>query len=179
MAIVQSVSCDDVHRFSKRLCDQITLLTGLGVQGDAHCGATVKHRSRVRVDPSQPNLRQVHLIQAELFDELAQQGFAVGPADLGENILTRGLDLMALPRDTVLHIGVGVQLRVTGLRNPCAQIEAFQPGLLSAVRLRAEDGQVIRKAGIMSVVLAGGVVRPGDPVRAQLPQGPHHPLERV
>jgi MOSC domain-containing protein YiiM len=176
---VVAVARDGGHRFSKAPADEITLSAGLGVDGDAHQGVTVQHRSRVAVDPTQPNLRQVHLIQAELFDELAGKGFAVGPADLGENITTRGLDLLALPRDAVLAIGTRVRLAVTGLRNPCAQIERFRTGLLAAVLDRGPEGQVIRKAGIMTVVLDGGPIRPGDPIAVALPPLPHHPLERV
>lgn len=167
------------HRFSKEVAEAITLREGLGVEGDAHAGVTVKHRSRVRADPTQPNLRQVHLIHAELFDEVAQNGFALDPGDLGENITTRGLDLLGLPRGTVLAIGAGVRLEVTGLRNPCSQIEKFRPGLLAQVLEKRPDGTLLRKAGIMSIVLAGGTVRAGDGVRAFLPPPPHLPLERV
>jgi MOSC domain-containing protein YiiM len=140
---------------------------------------TVKHRSRVKQDPTQPNLRQVHLIQGELFDELAAQGFGVQPGELGENLTTRGIDLLALPRDTELHIGLSVVLRVTGLRNPCPQIENFEAGLLKAVVDRDAEGNVVRKAGVMSIVRAGGVVRPGDAISVQLPPAPHEKLERV
>ncbi len=176
---IVSVSARGEHRFSKGVVDTIDLLKGEGVAGDAHCGVTVKHRSRVAVDPTQPNLRQVHLIAAELLDELAARGFTVRPGDLGENILTRGLDLLALPRGTRLTLGATAQVEVTGLRNPCAQIEAFQPGLLSAVLEHAADGSLIRKAGIMGVVLASGPVRPGDTVSVHLPALPHQRLERV
>lgn len=176
---VVSVSARGDHRFSKGVVDIIDLLKGEGVAGDAHCGVTVKHRSRVAVDPTQPNLRQVHLIAAELLDELTARGFTVRPGDLGENILTRGLDLLALPRGTCLTLGATAQVEVTGLRNPCAQIEAFQPGLLSAVLEHAADRSLIRKAGIMDVVLASGPVRPGDTVSVHLPALPHERLERV
>lgn len=167
------------HRFSNEVAEAITVLDGLGVEGDAHAGVTVKHRSRVRADPTQPNLRQVHLIHAELFDEVAEKGFALDPGDLGENITTRGLDLLGLPRGTVLAIGDTVRLEVTGLRNPCSQIETFRPGLLAQVLEKRPDGTLLRKAGIMSIVLAGGTVRAGDAVRAFLPPPPHLPLERV
>lgn len=176
---VRFVARDDEHHFSKQLTSEIRLLTGLGVQGDAHQGITVKHRSRVAVDPTQPNLRQVHLLPVELFDELKDKGFDVGPADLGENITTEGIDLLALPRGTVLQIGAGSQLEVTGLRNPCVQIERFQTGLLKAVLDRQANGVLIRKAGIMTIVKAGGVVRAGDAIQVQLPPLPHFPLERV
>lgn len=176
---VVSVSLNESHAFSKRVVGHITLLAGLGVEGDAHMGVTVKHRSRVAQDPTQPNLRQVHLIHAELFDELAARGLRLAPGQLGENITTRGLDALALPVGAELHIGATAIVRITGLRNPCAQIEHYQPGLLAAVLDRAPDGALIRKAGIMGVVLAGGVVRPGDTVQIKLPAGPHRALERV
>lgn len=176
---VVAIARDREHRFSKQPAASVTILTGLGVDGDAHQGVTVKHRSRVAADPTQPNLRQVHLIHAELFDELAAKGFRVGPADLGENITTEGVNLLGLPRNTVLRIGSEVVLEVTGLRNPCAQIERFQPGLLAAVLDRGPNGELIRKAGIMTVVLNGGVVCPGDPIVVEPPPPPHLPLERV
>ena len=176
---VISVGADNGHRFSKPRRDAIRLLAGLGVEGDAHCGVTVQHRSRVAADPSQPNLRQVHLIQGELFDELAARGFALHPGDLGENILTRGLDLLALPRGTRLTLGPAAVVELTGLRNPCAQIEHFRKGLLAAVLDRAADGSLIRKAGVMAVVLEGGVVTPGDAVVPTLPPEPWAKLERV
>jgi MOSC domain-containing protein YiiM len=167
------------HTFSKPNAGEIRLLAGLGVEGDAHLGVTVQHRSRVAQDPTQPNLRQVHLIQGELHDELAAAGFSVAPGDLGENVTTRGLDLLALPRGTRLFLGDEAVVEVTGLRNPCPQIDAFRKGLLKQVVGRAPDGGIVRRAGIMSVVLAGGDVRPGDEIRVELPQGPHLPLERV
>ncbi|CAN5382335.1 MOSC domain-containing protein [soil metagenome] len=177
--IVVAVARDGQHRFSKSPVDRITILAGMGVEGDAHQGSRVRHRSRVAVDPTQPNLRQVHLIHAELFDELRAKGHDVGPADLGENITTQGIDLLALPRGTRLRIGDTAVLEVTGLRNPCGQIEAFQRGLLAAVLDRGPSGEVIRKAGIMTIVEQGGIVRPQDRVIVDLPPLPHHPLERV
>lgn len=177
-ARVMAVAQDGGHHFSKQLVPAIQIVAGQGVLGDAHSGETVKHRSRVRADPTRPNLRQVHLIHTELFDELAAKRFTVGPADLGENVATRGIDLLALPRDTLLHIGT-VTLQATGLRNPCAQIEAFQPGLLAAVLDRRPQGELIRKAGIMTIALTGGTVTPGDAIHIELPPPPHHPLERV
>jgi MOSC domain-containing protein YiiM len=176
---VVSVAAHDRHAFSKSVCDEIRLLAGLGVEGDAHCGATVQHRSRVAADPMQPNLRQVHLIQGELFDELTDRGFAVAAGDLGENVLTRGIDLLALPTRARLHIGATAIVEVTGLRNPCGQIEAFRPGLLAAVLGRGTDGEIVRKAGIMAVVVVGGVVCPGDEVAVSLPAPPWRRLERV
>lgn len=176
---IQAVCMSAGHRFSKVSSGVVRLVAGQGVAGDAHAGATVKHRSRVAVDPTQPNLRQVHLIHAELFDELAAKGFEIGPGDLGENVTTRGLDLLGLPRGAVLRLGAEAVVEVTGLRNPCSQIETFRPGLLAAVLDRGAGGDVIRKAGIMGIVLHGGEVRPGDPLAVTLPPPPHLRLERV
>ena len=177
--MVVSVSKDESHRFSKSTVSKITLVEGIGVEGDAHAGKTVQHRSRVAKDPTQPNLRQVHLIHEELFHEVLNKGFSVEPADLGENITTKGIDLLSLPRGTLLKIADEVVLEVTGLRNPCSQIEAFQPGLLAAVLSKSEDGSLIRKSGVMSIVLKGGSVRSNDIIKVQLPSRPHIPLERV
>lgn len=177
--VVAAVSRSERHTFSKLAVDSVQLLAGLGVEGDAHMGATVKHRSRVRVDPSQPNLRQVHLIHEELFDELRGQGFDVAAGQLGENITTRGIDLLGLPTGTRLHLGDAAVLEVTGLRNPCSQIDALRPGLTRAVLGRNEDGTIRRKTGVMAVVLAGGRVRAGDGIRLTLPAGEHVPLECV
>jgi len=179
MRTIVAVARDEGHRFSKPVLPAIRLLAGLGVEGDAHCGKTVKHRSRVAVDPAQPNLRQVHLIHAELFDELAGRGFSLRPGDMGENVTTRGLDLLGLPTGTRLRLGPDALVEITGLRNPCVQIEAFQPGLLKAVLGRDADGKLVRKAGVMAIVLAGGEVRPGDSIGISLPALPHRALERV
>lgn len=160
---VVGLSADDAHRFSKVPAACLRLLAGIGVEGDAHAGARVQHLSRVRRDPNQPNLRQVHLLHAELLDEVNDRGFDVEPGTLGENILTRGIDLLALAGDTRLAAGQAV-LRVTGLRNPCQQIDDARPGLLSHVVGRAPDGTVVRRCGIMAVVEIGGLVHVGDPV---------------
>lgn len=178
-ASVIAVSASPAHAFSKQVLTAITLVAGHGVQGDAHYGVTVKHRSRVAQDPTQPNLRQVHLIHRELFTELAGKGFEIEPGQLGENITTVGIDLLSLPVDTVLHIGEQVSLRVTGLRNPCKQLDGYRQGLTAAVLDRARDGKLVRKAGVMSVVLSGGTVRAGDAIRVSLPAEPHRALERV
>ncbi|MEV3933222.1 MOSC domain-containing protein [Streptomyces sp. NPDC053728] len=178
-SIVTAVSSNGEYAFTKPNRGSVTLLAGLGVEGDVHAGVTVKHRSRVAQDPTQPNLRQVHLIQQELFAELREAGFEVGPGDLGENITTGGIDLLALPVGTLLHLGDEAVVEVTGLRNPCLQIDFFQEGLLKRVVGRADDGTVVRKAGIMGVVRTGGAVRSGDTVTAELPAEPHRPLERV
>jgi len=164
---------------SKPARTAIRLIEGLGVEGDAHAGTTVKHRSRVARDPTQPNLRQVHLMHGELFEELRAAGFALAPGRMGENITTRGLDLLGLPTGTRLHIGETAIVSVTGLRNPCRQLEGIQSGLMTAVLDRDAAGNLVRKAGIMGVVLASGDVRPGDPIRVELPPEPHEPLECV
>lgn len=176
---VVSVSRDGGHAFSKPVLPVIRLLAGLGVEGDAHCGVTVKHRSRVAIDPTQPNLRQVHLLQAELLDELNAAGFDVAPGQMGENVMTRGLDLLGLPVGTRLRLGAGARVEITGLRNPCAQIEAFRTGLLAAVLGRDAEGRLVRKAGIMGIVLEGGEVAAGDAIDVALPALPHRALERV
>ena len=178
-ATVVSVGRDGTHRFSKPPAARIRLLAGFGVEGDAHCGVTVKHRSRVAVDPSQPNLRQVHLIHAELLEELGRAGFAVSAGDLGENVLTRGVDLLALSTGTRLRLGADALVEVTGLRNPCRQIEAFRPGLLSAVLGRDEQGRTTYRAGVMGIVLAGGEIGAGDAIGVMPPAAPHRPLVRV
>ncbi|WP_329438012.1 MOSC domain-containing protein [Streptomyces canus] len=177
--IVAAVSSNGEYSFTKPNRDSIMLLAGLGVEGDVHAGVTVKHRSRVAQDPTQPNLRQVHLIHEELFAEVSAQGFKVLAGDLGENITTRDVDLLGLPVGTLLRIGDHAVLEVTGLRNPCLQIDNFQNGLLKEVVGRDEAGNVVRRAGIMSIVKQGGAVRPGDTIKAELPNGPHRPLERV
>lgn len=178
-ARVLAVHRSSSHGFSKHPEDSITLLEGLGVEGDAHAGTTVKHRSRVARDPSAPNLRQVHLLHAELFDELVARDHAVFPGDMGENVTTRGLDLLALPAGTRLRLGGTAEVEITGLRNPCSQIDRFQPGLMANVLDRDANGRVVRKAGVMAVVRRGGTVRPGDAILVQLPETPHHPLEPV
>ncbi|MFD8308302.1 MOSC domain-containing protein [Streptomyces sp. NPDC059690] len=176
---VAAVSSNGTYSFTKPNRERITLLAGLGVEGDVHAGVTVKHRSRVARDPSQPNLRQVHLIHQELFDEVREAGFEVAAGQLGENVTTRGLDLLGLPVGTLLRLGDEAVVEVTGLRNPCLQIDNFRSGLLKQVVGRDADGSLRLRAGIMGVVVSGGVVRPGDPVKVELPEGPHRPLEIV
>ena len=179
MSVVTAVSLSRGHHFSKPNALSIRLLAGLGVDGDAHAGVTVKHRSRVRRDPSQPNLRQVHLVHAELFDELREKGFVVVPGDIGENVTTRGIDLLALPTGTRLRLGETATVEITGLRNPCVQLDTFQKGLMAATLDKDSDGNLVRKAGVMGVVLAGGEIRPGDAIAVELPDGPHRPLQPV
>lgn len=176
MGIVTAVSLRRGHHFSKTNAMSVRLLKGLGVDGDGHMGETVKHRSRAMRDPSQPNLRQVHLIHEELLDELASKSFIVRPGEMGENVTTRGIDLLGLPTGTRLHLGESAVVEITGLRNPCIQIDRFQKGLMAATLDKDADGNLIRKAGVMSIVLAGGDVRPGDPIRVEFPDGPHKPL---
>ncbi|MGO4487158.1 MOSC domain-containing protein [Microbacterium sp. 2RAF4] len=178
LARVVAVHSSASHTFSKETRGSISLLEGLGVDGDAHCGATVKHRSRVAADPSQPNLRQVHLIHGELFETLKESGHLVAPGDLGENITTHGIDLLSLPVGARLRIGETV-VTVTGLRNPCQQINGFQSGLLKQVVRNAGDGQVVRLAGVMGIVSRGGRVAAGDPIDVEFPPLPHLPLTRV
>lgn len=177
--IVASVSCSPGHRFSKERKDVIRLIAGLGVEGDAHRGATVQHRSRVARDPTQPNLRQVHLVHSELFEELSAAGFTVRPGDIGENVTTAGIDLLTLPTGTRLRMGQTAEVEVTGLRNPCRQLDDFHKGLMSAVLDRDAGGGLIRKAGVMAIVLAGGEIRPGDAIDVTLPPQPHHTLTPV
>ncbi|MQY11360.1 hypothetical protein SRB5_14760 [Streptomyces sp. RB5] len=176
---VTAVSSNAVYSFAKPNRPSVTLLEGLGVEGDIHAGVTVKHRSRVARDPSQPNLRQVHLIPEELFAELGGRGYQVEPGNLGENVTTRGIDLYALPTGTLLRLGAEAVVEVTGLRNPCAQINGLGDGLMKQLVERAADGTVVRRGGIMGVVRTGGVVRPGDTIGVELPEGPHVPLAPV
>lgn len=176
---VVAVSNSATHSFSKELRGTIRLLAGLGVEDDAHAGTTVKHRSRVARDPNQPNLRQVHLIHTELHEELRGRGFDVAAGQMGENITTVGVDLLGLPIGTRLHLGDEAIIEVTGLRNPCAQLDSFQSGLMAAVLDRDEQGNLVRKSGIMAVVIAGGAVKPDDAIAIELPPPPHRPLEAV
>jgi MOSC domain-containing protein YiiM len=176
---VVAVARNARHRFSKPVCAEIVLLEGLGVEGDAHAGATVRHRSRVARDPSQPNLRQVHLMHAELFAELAGQGFAVAAGDMGENVTTEGIDLLGLPVGALLRLGDEAVIEITGLRNPCVQLDRFRPGLMAATLGRDAAGGVVRKAGVMAVVRTDGVVRPGDAIAVTLPAPPHRKMGPV
>jgi MOSC domain-containing protein YiiM len=176
---VLAVACSATHRFSKTAAPSIRLLTGLGVEGDAHCGGTVKHRSRVARDPTQPNLRQVHLIHAELIEHLQARGFSVSPGTMGENITTEGLALLDLPAGARLRIGPEAVIEVTGLRNPCAQLDGYERGLTRAVLDKGPDGEMIRKAGVMGVVIHGGLVEPGQSIAVELPAAPHQRLEPV
>jgi MOSC domain-containing protein YiiM len=172
---VVAVSSNGTHTMSKPNRERIRLLAGLGVEGDAHQGETIKHRSRVKRDPTQPNLRQVHLIHAEL----RAAGFDITPGQMGENVTTRDINLLGLPVGTRLHLGETAAVEVTGLRNPCAQLDGIAPGLMAATLDRDEHGALVRKAGIMGIVLAGGLVTPGDPIHIELPPEPHRPLEPV
>jgi MOSC domain-containing protein YiiM len=176
---VVAVSSSPEHTFSKPNRASVTLIAGVGVEGDAHSGELIKHRYLVRRDPTQPNLRQVHLIHHELFIRLAQQGHEVTAGQLGENITTRGIGLLSLPAGAVLQIGSEATIELTGLRNPCVQIDEFQDGLMQLLRYRDSHGNVVRLGGVMAVVLTGGVVKPGDGITVQLPPKPHHPLTYI
>ena len=176
---VVAVNCSAVHSMQKPSLDAIRLLVGLGVEGDAHMGVTVKHRSRVAQDPTQPNLRQVHLIHSELHDELRAAALTVSPGQMGENITTKGVDLLALPTGTVLRLGDSARVEITGLRNPCLQLDGIQPGLMAAVIGRDEHGEIVRRAGVMGIVVGGGEVRPGDAIDIELPPRPHRALTKV
>lgn len=176
---VEAVSNSATHTMIKAPRLEIRLIAGLGVEGDAHAGTTVKHRSRVAKDPTQPNLRQVHLIHAELHEELREAGFDVAAGQMGENVTTRGIDLLGLPTGTRLRLGDSAIVEITGLRNPCSQLDGVQEGLLAAVLDRDDEGNLIRKAGIMGIVLADGSIHPGDPIVVELPPAPHHPLRPV
>ena len=177
--VVAAVSLSERHTVQKRSRDRITLLRGLGVEGDAHLGATVQHRSRLRRDPEAPNLRQVHLIHAELHDELGAAGFSLSAGEMGENVTTRGVDLLGLPAGARLRLGADAVVEVTGLRNPCVQLDGVRPGLMAATLARDDRGGLVRKAGVMSVVVAGGDVHPGDAIVVEHPAGPRRPLEPV
>jgi hypothetical protein len=177
--VVTAVSRSPAHTMSKPNEERIRLLAGLGVEGDAHLGETVKHRSRVRHDPTRPNLRQVHLLHAELHDELRGAGFDLMPGEMGENVTTRGVDLLALATGSRLRLGRDAVVQVTGLRNPCTQLDGLRPGLMAATLGRDDDGGLVRRAGVMGVVLAAGEIRPGDAIRVELPPGPSGPLEPV
>ena len=179
MAEVAAVSRSATHTMTKPAAASIRLAAGLGVDGDAHAGETVKHRSRVARDPAQPNLRQVHLLHAELHDELRAQGFDLAPGEMGENVTTRGVDLLALPAGTRLRLGAAAVVEITGLRNPCRQLDGLRPGLMAATLARDDKGGLVRKAGVMAIVVAGGEVRPGDPIAVELPAPPHRALAPV
>ncbi|MCP4419252.1 MAG: MOSC domain-containing protein [Chloroflexi bacterium] len=176
---VIAVSCNAQHTFSKPNQPFINLIEGIGVEGDAHSGKTVKHLYLAKIDPTKPNLRQVHLIQAELFDELNTSGFSVEPGQLGENITTRGVNLLTLPTGAKLQIGAEAVIELTALRNPCFQIDNFQKGVLKAVLDKDEEGNIIRKAGVMGIVLVGGEIWPDNPIQIELPPKPHQPLAYV
>lgn len=176
---VEAVHARDGHGVGKTTRAGIVLVEGVGVEGDAHAGRTVKHRSRVRRNPEEPNLRQVHLIHGELHDRLAGDGFPVGPGEMGENVTTGGIRLLDLPTGTLLRLGADAVVEVTGLRNPCTQLDGIHQGLMSAVLDRDDDGNLVRLAGIMAVVVRGGEVKPGDSVVAEPPAEPHHPLTPV
>ncbi len=176
---VLAVSASGTHTMIKPNQTSVRIIEGLGVEGDAHQGETVKHRSRVARNPNQPNLRQVHLIHGELLDELREKGIEVEPGRMGENVTTRGIDLLALPLGTRLFLGADAMVILTGLRNPCAQLDGVQPKLMAAVIDKDDDGKPVFKAGVMSIAVTGGEVRPGDEIRVELPAGAQVPLKQV
>ncbi|HEY1505216.1 MAG TPA: MOSC domain-containing protein [Stellaceae bacterium] len=178
-AVVVAVSCSGTHSMSKPAQDTINLLAGLGVEGDAHLGTTVQHLYPMRRDPTQPNLRQVHIIHAELHEELRAAGFELAPGEMGENVTTSGIDLLGLPTGTRLCLGDAAIVEVTGLRNPCHQLNKLREGLMAATLDRDAEGNLIRKAGIMAVVVEGGIVRAGDKIAVELPATPHQALKPV
>lgn len=178
-ATIIGLASDSAHRFSKRPDAAVRLIAGQGVERDAHAGRLVQHLSRVAKDPAAANLRQVHLIHAELFGELAEKGFAIGPAQMGENITTRGIDLLGLSRGTRLRLGAEAVIEITGLRNPCHQLDGLAPGLMNAVLDRAADGSVLRKCGVMAVVITGGTVALGDAIQLESLPLAHEPLSPV
>jgi MOSC domain-containing protein YiiM len=159
----------------KEIQESVHLVKGFGVQGDAHMGTLVQHRYNKKQNPNQPNLRQVHLIQAELFDDLKELGLIVKPGEMGENITTRNIDIINLPLDTKLHLGDSAILQLTGLREPCGQLNTVQKGLKNAVL--DESGK--SRVGVMSVVLRGGAVKADDLIRVELPSEPHQDLQPV
>lgn len=177
--IVLFVHSSPTHSMAKIKQPEIRLIEGIGIEGDVHSGPKVKHRSRISLKPIPPNLRQVHFIHAELIDELEQKGFSVWPGQMGENITTRGIDLLNLPEDTILRIGKGARVKVTGLRNPCSQLDGIQKGLMKAVLDKDKNGNLLRKTGIMSIVLKSGIIKPGDEIFVELPPQPHRELKPV
>jgi len=176
---VHALSISEQHTFSKNLVNEVVVIAGIGIKGDAHAGVTVKHRSRVAKDPTQPNLRQIHLIHLELLSDLKTKGYIVKPGDLGENITTTGISLLDLPKDTILTIGENVEIQITGLRNPCHQIDKFQKGLLKEVVGKNDAGEIVRMAGIMGIVLKGGIIKVNDTIQIAYPDLPYQKLERV
>jgi len=179
VSVIVAVHQSNKHRFSKTPQHSITLLEGLGVEGDAHCGVTVQHRNAKKKDPFQPNLGQVHLLQTELLNEVNGKGFQLFPGNMGENISTKGIDLLSLPTGTRLHAGDEAVIELTGLRYPCVYIERFRPGLLALMSEKRPDGVVAYKAGVMGIVVCGGVLYPNDPISVRLPDGLHFPLQSV
>ena len=176
---VVSVSRASRHRFSKPIEMSIRLIAGLGVDGDAHAGVTVQHRSRLAREAGQPNLRQVHLLHTEILSELHGKGFVIAAGEIGENVLTEGVDLLGLSQGTCLRLGDAAVIEITGLRNPCVQMNRFRPGLMAALLDRAPDGGLIRRAGVMGIVQVGGDVHPGDTIHVVPPRGPPRPLPPV
>jgi len=181
--VVLAVHRSDEHTFAKPTVDSVTLLPGLGVEGDAHLGAQVKHRSRVAADPNQPNLRQVHLVMSELLDDVRAAGHEIEPGRLGENVTTTGIDLIGLPVGSMLRIGDTALVALTGLRNPCKQIRDVGDGVLKMMFVDGErygrPGEQIGRTGVMGVVVAGGTVSAGDEIAVRYPAGVLTPMQKV
>lgn len=173
---VIAVASDSGHNFSKPLRPVINLIAGFGVEGDAHAGKTVQHLWDKKKTPYAPNLRQVHLVHEEIFAQLAEDGFTVTPGDIGENIVTRGIDLLNLPLATQLEFQSGAVVELTGLRDPCSKLNKVQDGLIHKFVYKSEEGKRAVKSGVMSIVLTGGEIRPHDSITVKLPEGPHEPL---
>ena len=177
---VVAVSRAPLHGFAKQVQPSIRLLAGEGVEGDAHRGTTVQHLYQVRRDPTRPNLCQIHLFAEEKLEELAAAGFALGPGEMGENVLTRGIDLLCLPQRTRVRLGAEAMVEITGLRTPCSQIDGYRAGLQKFLwGPRDAQGKRERRAGVMAVVVAGGEVAPGDHIFVELPPEPHLALGPV
>lgn len=176
---IEALHSSPSHSLKKETTSSLEIIKGLGVKGDAHMGAKIKHVYRVRKDPNEPNLRQVHIIHAELFDELKTKDFDISFGEMGENITCSGLDILSLPTDTELQMGVSTRLKVTGLRNPCAQLDSIKKGLMKACLDRNQSGEMIPKVGIMTIVLEGGIINQGDEIKVVFPPEPHRKLEAV
>ena len=179
IGIVVAVSLNPKHTFSKLPQLSIHLLAGLGVEGDAHCGSTVRHRYLVRRNPAAPNRTQVHLLEAEFLEALATDAPnfpAFHPGDFGENILTRSIRLISLPLGTRLHLGPTAIVELTGLRSPCKQMNTLRPGLMKASFV---PGTRRHRAGVMAVVLEAGTLSAADTIHVELPPEPHIALRPV
>lgn len=164
---VIAVCCNPEPGLPKPVVDTVHLIENWGVEGDYHAGPLVRHRYLAKKDPTKPNMRQVLLMDAVVFADLAQNDIHIGPGMMGENITIEGLAVMQLAVGTRLAIGSAV-VEVTERRSPCYQLNGIDPRLLKAV-VTKQDGQAIFKAGIMTRILQGGWVRAGDLVKVLSP----------